>query len=548
VNLQGNLLALHRDFDYGDEIIMSRHGRVEGEEFVVKEGRYKVVIVPPSLTWAKTTVNLLTRFLKAGGKVLFVDEAPSLIEGEPAEKQWRKMLSHPNAVKVDTEKEKVAAALDKAVPRAISVTDERGNEIGDIYVHHRLEGSRHIYFFANISRTQKYDATIKLSEKGEVTEWDLFAGKVHRATSATIQGKTVIGVVLHPAGSRAYVVDTSKPPAPKGPLPTTKTTDEVKQLRKEWSFSRLHLNSLTIDTCRYSLGGGSWSEPMPIWKVRLKVWEDSGLGKFIGIQPWALKEKNVKLEKPLEFRMQAKFQSEVEGKRVFLVLEKAELWKLSVNGTLISTDTEDWHWDKQFGKIDISDAVKIGENTIELTCQFGLDVPVEDLYLVGNFGVKELSDTKYVVTDEPSLLRNGDWVKQGYPFYAGTMRYKALFHLEKKPNRNERVLIRLPEAKGTLFLIRVNGKGPIPICWHPLETDVTKLVRGNQNELTIDVVSSLRNTFGPLHNKLANPYFPEHYFVGPFSFTDEHNWTDAYQFVPYGLINGAELVIRKQAA
>jgi hypothetical protein len=546
VNLQDDLLALHRDFDYSDEIIMSRHGRVEGKEFVVKEGRYKVVVVPPSLTWAKTTVNLLTQFLKAGGKVLFVGETPSLIDGEPAEKQWQKMLSHPNVVKVDTEKEKVAAALDKAVPRTVSVTDEKGNEIGDIYVHHRLEGPRHIYFFANISRTQKYDATIKLSEKGEVTEWDLFAGKVYRAASTTVQGKTVIDTVFYPVGSRAYVVDTSKPPASKGSLTTTKATDEAKLLRKEWSFSRLHLNSLAIDICRYSLGGGSWSEPMPIWKVRHKVWEDSGLGKLIGIQPWALKEKNVKLEKLLEFRMQAKFQSEIKGKKVFLVLEKAGLWKLTVNDMLISTDVEEWYWDKQFGKIDMSDAVKIGENTIELSCQFDLDVPVEDLYLVGNFGVKKLSDTKYVLTDEPRSLRNGDWVKQGYPFYAGTMRYKTSFYLEKKPSKNERVLIRLPEAKGTLFLIRVNGKGPIPVCWHPLEADVTKLVRGNQNELTIDVVSSLRNTFGPLHNKLANPYFPEHYYVGPFSFTDEHNWTDAYLFVPYGLINGAELVIRRQ--
>jgi hypothetical protein len=546
VKLQDELLVLHREFDYGDETILSRHGRVEGKEFVVKEGRYKVVVVPPSLTWAKTTVSLLRQFLKAGGKVLFVGETPSLIDGEPAGKQWQKILSYSNAVKVDPEEKKVAEALDKASPRTVSVTDDEGNEIGDVYVHHRVEGSRHIYFFANKSRTKRYNATIKLSEKGEVTEWDLYTGKVFHAAAVTTQGKTVIDAVFHPTGSRTYVVDTSKPPASKGSVATPKTTDKVKQLQKEWSFSRLHLNSLTLDTCRYSLDGGKWSEPMPIWKVRRKVWEDSGLGKLIGIQPWALKERNVRLEKPLELRMQAKYRSEIKGKKVFLILEKADLWRLAVNGKVISTDVEERYWDKQFGKIDISDAVQTGENIIELSCQFDLDVPVEDLYLVGNFGVKKLSETEYMLTDEPSSLKNGDWAKQGYPFYAGTMRYKASFYLEKKPGSNGRVLMRLPEAKGTLFLIRVNGKSPIPVCWSPLEADVTKLVRRNQNELTIDVVSSLRNTFGPLHNKLANPYFPEHYLVGPFSFTDEHNWTDAYLFVPYGLINGAELVIRRQ--
>ncbi len=70
-------------------------------------------------------------------------------------------------------------------------------------------------------------------------------------------------------------------------------------------------------------------------------------------------------------------------------------------------------------------------------------------------------------------------------------------------------------------------------------------VQKGENELTVDVISSLRNTFGPLHNKLATPYFPLHYLVGPFSFTDERNWTNTYIHVPYGLINGAEIVIRK---
>jgi len=167
------------------------------------------------------------------------------------------------------------------------------------------------------------------------------------------------------------------------------------------------------------------------------------------------------------------------------------------------------------------------------------------MYLVGDFGVKKNSDTEYAITDEPQSSKSGDWCEQGYPFYAGTMRYKTTFNLEDKPKDGERVLIRLPEAKGTLFLVNVNRKGPTPIVWRPLEADVTDYVQKGKNELTVDVISSLRNTFGPLHNKLATPYFPLHYLVGPFSFTDEHNWTDAYIHVPYGLINGAEIVIRK---
>jgi hypothetical protein len=548
VKLQDDLLALHRDFDYGDEIILSRHGHVRGKEFIVKESRYKTVVVPPSLTWARTTVRLLQKFMDAGGKVVFVGEAPTMTDSclcLRCVKKIKAVLTHPNAVRVGVEREDVARALDTILPRTVSVVDEKGSEIGDILVHHRVFGKRHIYFLANTSRTNKYDATVELSELGKVTEWDLFTGKIIPVNALAQQGETVIKTQFYPTGSHAYVIDTSKSATTKGSLAVTKSEEKITKLPSEWSFTRLHLNSLTLDTCKYSLEGGKWTDYMPVWKARREIWKETGLGNYIGIQPWTLIQKKIKPEKTYKLQIQTRFKSEVKGKKVFLVVEKAKLWNLKVNGKIISTYVKDWHWDKQFGKIDISKAVQTGENTVDLSCQFNIDTPIEDIYLVGDFGVKKLSDIEYALTDEPQSLKSGDWGGQGYPFYAGTMRYKATFILDDEPKDRERVLIRLPEAKGTLFLVKVNRKGPVPIVWRPLEAEVTDFMQKGKNELTVDVISSLRNTFGPLHNKLATPYFPLHYLVGPFSFTDEHNWTDAYIHVPYGLINGAEIVNKK---
>ena len=132
-----------------------------------------------------------------------------------------------------------------------------------------------------------------------------------------------------------------------------------------------------------------------------------------------------------------------------------------------------------------------------------------------------------MLTDEPDVLKDDDWGRQGYPFYVGTMRFKNVFNLKSKPRPKERVLIRLPKAEGTLFLVTVNGKESVPICWRPLEADVIDYVNEGRNDLTIDVVSSLRNTFGPLHHKAGDLHS-----VWPDSFTDEANWIDAYQFVP----------------
>lgn len=540
VKLQGILLGLHRDFDYGDEIIISRHGCIEGDEFIVKESRYKIVIVPSSLTWFKQTVSLLERFLEAGGKVVFVGETPRLIDAEPDEERWRKILSHPNVEKTENERKALAEILDRILERTISITDENGREIEDILVHHRAEGSCHIYFLANTNRTKTYEATIKFSQKGKVTEWNLFNGEVSSVEAVTHEEKTILKTMLYPAGSRVFVIDTSKPSAPERPLPTWRIEEDVKKLSDEWRFKRLHLNSFVIDSCEYCFGGEEWKPKMLIWRIRREAWRASGLEKFLGIQPWVLKEKKVKSSRRFELKLRASFRSEVKPGRIFLVVEKASIWRVKVNGISVSTDTSEWHWDKQFGKIDISKHVIIGKNIVELSFIFNWDVPVEDIYLVGDFGVKKISETEYVLTREPKMLKNGSWVEQGYPFYVGTMRYETSFNLDSEPQPGERVLIRLPEAKGTLFIVRVNGSDQIPICWRPLEADITKNVRKGRNELSIDVVSSLRNTFGPLHHKAGDLHW-----VGPFSFIDEKNWTDVYQLVPYGLIKGAELIIRK---
>jgi len=542
VKLQDDLLALHWDFDFGDEIILERHARIESNSFIVKEATYKLIVVPPSLTWTRKTVKLITEFLDAGGKVLFVGENPSLIGGESSEKEWREILSHPCAIHVSEDRKAIDDAISQILPRSVSVRDDDGNEIEDIYVHHRVDGRNHVYFVSNKSRTKTYHATITIAEKGQVKELNLFDGSSQNVRAVTDRAKTVIYAVFYPVGSHAYLIDTSKPRAPEGSVSEIRLgfEEEAVKVPDIWKFERLHPNSLVLDTWQYSIGDEEWSEKMPVWKVRREVWKASGLEAYAGIQPWVLIEKGIRPSKSFVLHLRSTFKSEMRGRKVYLVIEKAAIWGIRINGKPVSAETREWHWDKKFGKIDITDYVKIGENVIELTCQYEMDVPIEDIYIIGEFGVKKISETEYALADEPERLREGDWVEQGYQFYAGTMRYQSKFNVKRKTERS--ILIRLPDAKGSLFLVYVNGKGPIPICWNPLEADVTKFIGNGENDLAIEVVSTLRNTFGPLHHKLGDTLT----FVGPHTFADEENWIDAYQFAPYGLINGAEIVIRKR--
>jgi hypothetical protein len=534
-SLLEDLLAIHRDFDFGDEIILERHGRVEGNEIRVSEcGRYKVALVPPSFTWSRKTYELLSDLSSNGGKVLFVGERPTHIDGIPAEEDWERLVSRENVVVVEHNRKEIERALDMLIPRDISIEDESGEQIGDIYVHHRVDGPVHIYFMSNKSRSEAYKAKVRIPEKGEVTEWDMITGEIYDLPCMEDETGIVLELHFPPVGSHAVVVDTSKPPKPLERGRYEEVSSIV--LGREWDFERTHPNSLTLDFCRYRIDGGEWSQVVPIWKARHQIWNASGLSPYSGMQPWAIREKGVK-PTPIHVEMETWFESEVDGKRVYLVMEVPEKWSISVNGEK-AEKRDGWHWDRQFGKLDISELVRKGRNTIAISCNYDLDVHIEDMYLVGDFGVRRLSGTKYILTDEPKKLLDGNWGDQGYPFYAGNIRYKTKVDLSK--SSGDKFAIRLKDPRGTLFVIEVNGNR-IPLFCQPWEVDATEFIRNGENEITIEVVGSLRNTFGPLHHRLGDN-LP---WTGPGEFVDERNWIDEYQLVPYGLIGGAELIIYK---
>ncbi|MBM3239212.1 hypothetical protein FJZ31_23200 [Candidatus Poribacteria bacterium] len=544
--LLDDLLAIHRDFDLGDEMILKRSCAVEGNTLcVAKEGRYRLVVVPPSLTWNRNTFNLLKAFLDSACPVVFVGETPTFIDGEPAESEWKELLQEKFATTVAADRKAIEQTLDKLIPRDVSITDADGNEIGDIYVHHRIDGKNHLYFLSSKSRTETYKACVSLGVTGKVTEWHLDSGEITDVPAKVECGRAIVELVFPPVGSHALVINTAETgtsvvsreePKVRTPLRSVKKQKTI-ALNGPWRFERLHPNSLTLDTCQYAIGNGDWSEKTPIWKARRAAWNAAGLEAYAGIQPWVLDQKGIKPTTELKLRLKTTFESEVELENLCLVLESASDYTLSVNGQAVSTETDEWHWDKQFSKIDISKQVKKGENLIELECQYGMGVQVEDMYLIGDFGVRKVAGDRYILTDEPEQLTNGNWGEQGYPFYAGNILYRGKLKCEAKDG--QQVLLCLKNPKGCLFRISVNDSEPIPLWYQPWQVDITDLVKNGENSVSIEVISTLRNTFGPLHHKLGDA-LP---WVGPGQFVDEANWVDDYQLVPYGLMDGVEVVV-----
>jgi len=189
-----------------------------------------------------------------------------------------------------------------------------------------------------------------------------------------------------------------------------------------------------------------------------------------------------------------------------------------------------WHWDKQFSRVPVGSRIRRGANQVELTTVYKPGVEIEDIFLIGDFATRKVSEVKYVLVAEPAELTAGDWVQQGYHFYSGNMSYQVPVTFQ--PGQRIRVRLRQPVG-GTTFLVTAGGRAVAQMGWQPWEADITAGLKPGRNLVELIVVSSLQNAFGPLHNDLYRTQ-GNNWWFGPNAFTDLKRWTDAYYHAPHG--------------
>ncbi|NQT84863.1 hypothetical protein HQ563_17735, partial [bacterium] len=178
---------------------------------------------------------------------------------------------------------------------------------------------------------------------------------------------------------------------------------------------------------------------------------------------------------------------------------------------------------------------------VNLRCNYQWDTEIEEIYLVGSFAVQRQEKQRFQLLPEPKTLRTGDWGSQGYPFYSGNMLYEAEVELRMQQGRT--YLLDVSKVKSSLCRVIVNGEEAGIVAWCPWRIDITRLLKDGRNSVAVEVVSTLRNTMGPLHHKAKDDLA----WVGPEQFVDEANWTDEYNFVPYGIFGDVELVVCRNA-
>jgi hypothetical protein len=176
-----------------------------------------------------------------------------------------------------------------------------------------------------------------------------------------------------------------------------------------------------------------------------------------------------------------------------------------------------------------------GKNTLTLNApRMNILAEVMPVYLLGDFMVKPGVQGFEITGGEISAP--GSWREAGLPFYSQSVIYSQTFQVSKGEGNFK---VKLNNWNAPVCEVLVNGQSAGLISWQPYETDVTGFLKEGENEISVRVYGSLKNTFGFFYQKNDNWIF------GPFSWNNAPEKIPAaseYFLMDYGLFEPFQLV------
>ena len=514
------------EYDLGSETIIRDMGDVSKGKFIVGKCAYSTVIIPPlTENLELETYKLLEKFVTNGGTVLAFS-TPSLVDGTVSE-GLNEFLSK-KGDKIINVSELTNEVISKYLAgKNISFESKPG---GTLYHHRRILADGEVLFLVNSSLTEK--ARGNISVKGmDVIELNTLSGKIDGYKNQTIGDKVSFSYSLPPAGSLLlFIPDTNKSdytipaePATMNPVlsvsPVTVTRDSE--------------NALAIDFCDLELGN-EVTKDLHTYYAADKVYKFYG---FKNGNPW---NSSVQYRTNIVDRdtfgvktgFTATYHFNIKGKFDFTglkaVVERTNLWSISVNGIGVNQEEGKWWLDRSFGVFDIAKLVKPGDNTITLKASpMKIHAEVEPVYITGDFLVKPAAKG-WIIEAPASEYKSGSWKSQGLPFYSWGMTYSKEFVAE---NSDGTWKVELGSWNGTVAEVSVNGATPVVIAFPPYNADLTGMIKPGKNIIKVKVTGSLKNLMGPHYNNQRPG------FVSPGSWRNVKSYPSGnnYQMVDYGL-------------
>ena len=478
----------HINFHLGDEIMIERHGRVEGKEFIIGSKRYSKVIIPEHEVFFENTEELLSQFRENGGIITSADE----IEAND-------IINVPEIVYCE---------------RHCSDYD--------------------MYYFVN-STENTYNAYIKKGNKimdpatGELYDFDGYHVFKKYESLVVIDDRT--------EGERPQHTDN------KSLVPI--------DLLGKWLIKSNSENSLTLDYCDYYFDGvlsekhgyilNAMYRAIDIGKpVNIRC-EYRVTFDYIPTTIYLVCETPEIFDIKVNGLAVDKTPCGYFRDKSFIKLDISKLVKLGEN--IITSEVYFCQSDKVYKNIEKSRHFESEKNKLTF------DMEIEQIYLVGDFSVStpgEFTDLErraarykgdFIISEPCREIRLDNINRQGFPFFAGTIVLKKTFYAEER-----NMMIDFEKCGINVVKAKVNGKELAPMLYEPYTADISEYIKIGENEIELTLINNLRNLQGPFHLTEG-----ESYLVGPNSFYKENciwynggndgRWNDDYCFVEMSLTN-----------
>jgi hypothetical protein len=433
--------------------------------------------------------------------------------------------------------------------RVIEVRRENGRLSDNLFYQMRADHDCHWLYLCHVNRKrncvdlpEKYIIRIKGSWK--VTLFDTLTGEIRDIPSQYRDKDTYLNYSMYPedslllqltqaeaAGSETVSEGTMAFGSFLTSLDTSGYRDTV-ILNKPEGFALSEPNILLLDYASYRLNDGELRPKQEILRLDNEIRSILGypLRRDAYSQPWRLQ----KAETPEDMvTLYYEFRSEIEADNILLAMERLEDAKIYLNDQPVNGKVTGYYVDSFIHTVALP-PVRRGTNRLTIELPFGRGTNLENIYILGNFGVELKGRSAYIV-NAPESLEFGDITRQGLAFYTGNVDYR--FKVVCSEDRE--VIVSVPHFSSPVMEVFVDGVSKGLIAFAPHKLSLGKLEAG-EHRMVIRLYGNRFNGFGTLHN--CNDEFK---WYGPDSYrTTGSQWSDSYGVRPVGILSRVELMER----
>ena len=486
LNLTKWLLEGGIDFDFISESTFPELCAKGENPITVGKMQYDVIVVPGCETLRSTTIDRLDGFRKNGGKLVFLGNAPTLVDAVSSDKAKK---LYDESIGIEYDNTALLRALDEN--RTLTMRYRNGNLTDEFIYQMRDDGDRKWLFICsgktrgNVDTEGARDVIVTLNGEFKAEEWDTLDGSIKPLDVDYFAGKTKITLKMY--NYRSYLICLTD-----GKI-STKSTDlpemnEAKSVEMT-GYSLSEDNVLVLDACEWSLDGNKWQPREEILRLDNLARKAAGLRERGGgiVQPWVTGDVPATHKLSLRFT----FESEIDYSGATLALENAANAHINLNSEKVENTVVGYFVDKCIKRVRLPE-IKKGKNILVVTLPLGAATNTENMFILGKFGVK-VCGIFGVITNMPEKIYCGDLTNQGLPFYGGAVTYKY-----KVASNGGKLNIKVSRYKGACMTVKVDGKDCGAIIYPPYILTVDDLADG-EHEVEITLYIHRYNCFGPLH-------------------------------------------------